>query len=241
MAGLLTFLAPCTLPLVPAYLAFISGVKQTDLNNQDARKKARRLVIKNSLAFVLGFSIIFVSFGVLASQLGGYINKFSDLFSQIGGILIVVFGLMMLGVINIAPLMREHKIKIGHFFVPGQPFSAGLIGVIFALGWTPCIGPVLASVLLLTATKATVLEGGIALAVFSLGLAVPFIVIALVYTKADGLINKFGKATKWLYKIGAVFLILIGCLLIFGEFNLIIDYGYKIFYRLGLGNFFDYL
>ena len=130
IAGLLTFLAPCTLPLVPAYLAFISGVKNDDLDNPTTRLKAGRLIIKNSLAFVFGFSVIFIAFGVLAGSLGTYIGEFRGLFSQIGGVFVIIFGLMMLGVVNIAPLMWEHKINASHIFVPGKPASSCLIGII---------------------------------------------------------------------------------------------------------------
>ena len=241
MAGLLTFLAPCTLPLVPAYLAFISGVKNDDLSDPIIRLKAKQLIIKNSLAFVLGFSVIFIAFGVLAGSLGSYIGEFRGLFSQIGGVFIIIFGLMMLGVVNIAPLMREHKINAAHIFVSGKPASSCLIGIIFALGWTPCIGPVLGAILLLAATETTVLEGGFMLAIFSLGLAVPFIVISLVYARANHLIARISAVARWLNRIGAVFLILVGLLLMLGKFYLMVDYGEQIFHHLGLGGFFEWL
>ncbi len=241
MAGLFTFLAPCTLPLIPAYLAFISGVKNDDLDNPAIRLQAKRLIIKNSLAFVFGFSIIFITFGVLAGFLGSFIAEFRGLFSQIGGVFIIIFGLIMLGAINIPFLMREHKINSAHIFMPGKPTSSCLVGIIFALGWVPCIGPILASVLLLTAAKTTILEGGFMLAVFSLGLALPFIFISLVYARANHLIAQIGGVAKWVTWIGGVFLILIGLLLMLGKFSLTVDFGYQIFDYLGLAGLFEWL
>ena len=242
VAGLLMFLAPCTLPLVPAYLAFISGVKQDDLKGDDnKRKHAQRLIIKNGLAFILGFSVIFILFGVLAGLLGAQLGQFRVLLSQVGGVFIIIFGLMMLGVINIAPLMREHKFQVPSVFTPGKPISAFFIGSTFALGWTPCVGPVLASVLLLASTSTTALEGGLLLAVFSLGLAVPFLLTAVVYARATKTIERVSGITKWISYIGGVFLIFLGILLLSGNFEATVIYGYRVFEYIGIDAIFDHL
>lgn len=237
VAGLLMFLAPCTLPLVPGYLAFISGVKEKDAQKQKAvRAKIRR----NAVAFVFGFSFIFVSFGILAGFFGTFVGQYRMLLSQIGGVFIIVFGLMMLNVIRIAPLMRGYTLKLPRFITPGESISAFLIGSIFALGWTPCVGPVLASVLLIATTKGTVISGGILLGIFSLGLAIPFLVTALLYAHAGSYIQKYSKFTALFTFIGGVFLIMIGVLMLFGNFQLFVLYGYQFFEAIGIGDLLDY-
>jgi len=237
VAGLLMFLAPCTLPLVPAYLAFISGVKQDEVKGN---KVARRKIRTNAIAFVLGFSVIFISFGILAGFFGSFVGPYRALLSQIGGAFIILFGLMMLNVINITPLMRDRKIALPKFISPGEPTSAFLIGSIFALGWTPCVGPVLASVLLLATTKASVFSGAFLLAIFSAGLAVPFIATAMLYARAGNLISKYSYVSRAVSIIGGLLLITIGFLLLFNNFGLTVQYGYQFLEFLGIGNLLDY-
>ena len=240
IAGLLMFLAPCTLPLVPAYLAFISGVRPDDLRGASAHTARQRIMI-NGTAFTLGFSVIFIAFGVLVGLFGLYIGAFRELLTQIGGVFIIFFGLSMLGVFTIAPLMKKRAVQLPGALEPGRPMSAFLIGATFALGWTPCVGPVLASVLLLAATSATVLEGGLLLTVFSLGLSVPFLLTAFLYARASALIHRYAYVTKWVQLIGGVFLVCIGVLLLTNSFGLTVEYGYTLFNILGIDSLFNHL
>lgn len=241
IAGLLMFLAPCTLPLVPAYLAFISGVKAEDFNDPLKAHDAKRAVIRNGLAFIVGFTAVFVIFGTIAGLLGSQVAQYRVLLSQIGGAFIILFGLMMLNVIRIAPLMRDHKMKVPGFLTPGKPSSAFVIGASFAFGWTPCVGPVLASILLLTLTSTTALQGGFLLLIFSLGLAIPFLLVALLYARAGTFISRISGITKWISYIGGVFLIFLGILLLTGNFGLTIQYGYELFDFINYDNLLKYL
>ncbi|MFT7506890.1 MAG: cytochrome c-type biogenesis protein [Acidimicrobiales bacterium] len=237
VAGLLMFLAPCTLPLVPAYLAFISGVKEKDAKRS---KEARKKIRKNAIAFTLGFSAVFILFGILAGFFGSFVGQYRIVLSQVGGVFIIMFGLMMLDIIHIAPLMREHKFTLPKFVTPGESSSAFLIGGIFALGWTPCVGPVLASVLLIATTKATVLSGAFLLALFSAGLAVPFIATAVVYARAGNLIEKYSKVSRLVSIVGGLLLIGIGFLLLFNNFGLTVLYGYQFLEFIGIGSLLNY-
>ena len=241
VAGIFMFLAPCTLPLVPAYLAFISGVKNEDLEDPSKRAHAKALIVKNGITFVLGFSLIFIAFGMLAGFFGSFIGQFRSVLAQVGGVFIIIFGLMMLQIINIAPLMREHRLKMPAILTPGKPSSAFIMGSVFALGWTPCVGPVLASVLLLASTSTTVFSGGLLLAVFSLGLAVPFLITAVLYARASHVIAKYSGVTKWVGRVGGVFLIFIGILLFTDNFGLTVEYGYRVFNFFGFEGLFDLL
>ncbi len=240
-AGILMFLAPCTLPLVPAFLAFISGIRSEDMRNLTRAKPVHRQIVINSVAFVTGFSIVFVSFGILAGLLGAELGLFRTILAYVGGIFIIIFGLMMLNLITINPLLKEHKLRLPNALKPGNPFSAFLIGCTFAVGWTPCVGPILASVLLLAATTHTALTGAFLLLVFSLGLAVPFLLTAFFYSQAQTLIPGMQNISLWTTRVGGVFLISIGVLLITDNFDLTVQYGYQLFNWLGVSGLFNHL
>ena len=241
IAGVLMFLAPCTLPLVPAYLAFISGVKRHDLESPVTADHARRQIIVNGVFFTLGFSMVFIAFGMLAGLFGSQIGQWRGLLAQIGGVFVILFGLMMLNIIRIAPLLREYRMPTPEAFKPGNPVSASLIGATFAFGWTPCVGPVLGTVLLLASAQSTVYSGGFLLAVFSLGLSVPFLLTALLYSRATKTIVRWQGVTKWISYIGGVFLVMIGVLLVSEHFGLMVQYGNELFKLLGIGMLFEYL
>ena len=177
---------------------------------------------------------------MLAGLAGSFIGQFRGLLSQIGGAFIIVFALMMLDVIRFAPLLKERKLQLPNSIKPGHPMSAGLIGIIFALGWTPCVGPVLASVLLLASTSATAFSGAFLLAIFSFGLAVPFLLTALLYERAGGMIAKYSWVSSAVSTIGGIFLLFIGFLLLTNNFGLTVEYGYQFFYWLGLESLFDH-
>jgi len=238
IAGILMFLAPCTLPLVPAFLAFISGTKVTE---NTITKKQNRKIIKNSIFYSLGFSVVFIAFGLLFGFLGRYIIEFRSVLSQVGGVLIIFFGLTMLGVGNIGFLRRNYTLKIPGALSPGNPGSSFLMGSIFALGWTPCVGPVFASVLILASTPGNIFSGGILLGVFSLGLAIPFILVAVLYSKSAKTIEKYAYISQSFNFIGGLFLIGIGVLLLSGNFIWTVEYGYKLFNWLGISGLFNYL
>lgn len=240
-AGLLTFLAPCTLPLVPAYLGFISGVDQKALKDPRTAKAARRKIFLNGLAFIGGFSIIFIVFGILAGTVGTALAPYRIWLGRIGGILVILFGLFMLGFFNLSFFQTDKRIPIPSWLTLGKPSSSLFIGGTFALGWTPCVGPILGSILLLAGTSGTALQGGVMLTVFSLGLAIPFLLIAFAFSKAAVYIEKLSKYLKWISIIGGVFLILLGLLLATDNFGLTIQYGYELLDFINYDRLLDYL
>ncbi|MBI2120220.1 MAG: sulfite exporter TauE/SafE family protein [Parcubacteria group bacterium] len=230
IAGLLTFLAPCTLPLVPAYLAFISGTVS-----------GKRCVFQNAVFFVLGFSAVFISFGLFAGLIGGLLFEFRIWVSRIGGLFVVLFGLFMLGALNIPFFSAEKKLFIRSPFAKGAYLNSLLLGIIFGAGWTPCVGPVLGSVLFLASQSATAASGALLLAVFSLGLAVPFLLIAASLESAERHIQKFSKYLRFVNIIGGIFLIILGALLLFGQMGLLSAYGFKLFGFFNYDSLLNYL
>ena len=240
-AGLLTFLAPCTLPLVPAYLGFISGVDQDALKNPETAKAARRKIFINGLSFIVGFSLIFIAFGVLAGFAGTALAPYRIWLARIGGVLVILFGLFMLGVFKLKIFQTDKHIPIPKWLTLGKPSSSLFIGGTFALGWTPCVGPILGSILLLAGTGGTALTGGIMLTVFSIGLAIPFLIIAFAFSKATTYINKISKYLKAVSVIGGIFLIILGFLLATDNFGLTIQYGYELFDFINYDRLLDYL
>jgi len=240
-AGLLTFLAPCTLPLVPAYIGFISGVDQKELKNPATAKAARRKIFLNGLAFIAGFSLIFIIFGVLAGFAGTALAPYRLWLARIGGVLVIIFGLFMLGFFKLPFFETDRHIPIPKWLTLGRPSSSLFVGGAFALGWTPCVGPILGSILLLAGTSGTALTGGIMLTVFSLGLAVPFLLIAAAFSKATVYVEKISKYLKAVSVIGGIFLIILGFLLATDNFGLTIQYGYQLFEFINYDRLLDYL
>jgi len=240
-AGLLTFLAPCTLPLVPAYLGFISGVDQEALKNPATARAARHKIFLNGLAFIAGFSLIFIVFGVLAGFAGTALAPYRIWLARIGGVLVILFGLFMLGFFKLPFFQTDKRIPIPKWLTLGKPSSSLFIGGTFALGWTPCVGPILGSILLLAGTSGTAFTGGVMLTVFSIGLAIPFLLIALAFSKATAYIDRISKYLKAVSVVGGIFLILLGFLLATDNFGLTIQYGYELFDFINYEGLLDYL
>jgi len=240
-AGLLTFLAPCTLPLVPAYLGFISGVDQDALKNPVTARAARRKIFLNGLAFIVGFSLIFIVFGVLAGFAGTALAPYRIWLARVGGVLVILFGLFMLGFFKLPFFQTDKRIPIPKWLTLGKPSSSLFIGGTFALGWTPCVGPILGSILLLAGTSGTAFTGGIMLTVFSIGLAIPFLLIALAFSKATAYIDRISKYLKAVSVVGGIFLILLGLLLATDNFGLTIQYGYELFDFINYDRLLEYL
>lgn len=214
LAGVLSFLSPCVLPLVPSYVTYITGVSFEELTSEVDRKRVRFLTATNSIAFILGFSVIFIAMGASSSFLGQLIQQYLDWLRIIGGILIIVFGLFISGLINLNFLMREKK-----FQLQGRPagyLGSFAIGVVFVAGWTPCIGPILAAILLVAASHGSTFYGVKLLAVYSLGLAVPFFLSAYA-------INSFLSYSKSIYKYMKTIKIISGLVLITFGILLLLD------------------
>ena len=177
LAGLLSFVSPCVLPLVPSYITYITGLSLDQLTDAGERHRARKTIILNALLFIAGFSGVFIAFGASASLLGQVLTDYQDLVRKIGGVLIVVFGLYLMGIVKLRPLMRERRF---HFRSrPAGYVGSLLIGAAFAAGWTPCVGPVLGSVLMYASTTETITDGVTLLAYYSLGLGLPLFAVAL--------------------------------------------------------------
>ncbi len=231
------FLAPCTLPIVPGYLAFISGSGVVG----NGQNKRRGNVVGNAVAFVLGFSIVFILLGTFAAFFGALLGEWRDLVSRVAGLIIIVFGLTMLGIIRPPVVGSEHHIKLPKFLALGRPESSALIGVLFALGWSPCIGPILGTVLLFASSSATALQGALLLAVFSAGLGLPFILSAIFLNRLSDTFVRWGKAAHVLSTVGGIVLVCLGILMVFGDMGLLISWGYGLFNFLGYDRLLQYL
>lgn len=228
-AGLITFLAPCTLPLVPGYLGFISGVSSTDLEDQSRARRARGKIFINGVFYIIGFSAVFIILGSLLGLGGQALGQYRIWFSRIGGVFVIIFGLYMLGILRLSFLSAQKTFNTAKVVRPGNPLSSFVFGTAFAFGWTPCVGPVLGAILTLAASSATVGSGAFLLSVFSAGLAAPFLVIALLIDRASRGIAIISKYLKFISLVGGVFLIFLGFLLITDMFALWLTYAYKIF------------
>lgn len=223
VAGVLMFLAPCTLPIVPGYLAFIAGVP-------DAKgEKARRRIIINALAFVLGFSIIFIALGASAAALGTLLAPWKPVIERFAGVVIILFGLTMLNVLRLPGLSAEHRFKLPAFLSIGRWQSSALIGALFAFGWSPCIGPILGTILFLAAGSATALQGAFLLGIFSLGLGIPFLLTALLMETGQNMFGKWATTSKILSCIGGVVLVVLGVLMLTGNMALLVSWGFGVF------------
>jgi cytochrome c-type biogenesis protein len=234
------FLAPCTLPIVPGYLAFISGISLGKGLDDSARRQARALVLRNALSFVLGFSAVFILLGASAGFVGAALGPSRYLLARLGGLIIILFGVTMLGV-HVPLLSLERRITVPRFLSLGRPESSFLLGVLFALGWSPCIGPILGTILLIASTSSLVAEGAILLGIFSLGLALPFLLTAVLIYEATALFERIGMVVKLLSILGGLFLIFIGVLMLVGRMDLLIVWGYGLFDFLGYKRLLDYL
>ncbi|MBC2705262.1 cytochrome c biogenesis protein CcdA [Desulfobacula sp.] len=216
-AGLLSFFSPCILPLIPAYFSFITGLSLDELTED--KKETRQKVILSTLFYVAGFSFIFILFGASASFLGGFASKYSWVIRYMGGGIILVFGLHLLGVINIKGFNFEKKIHVKE--KPLHLMGTFVIGMAFGAGWSPCIGPMLGSILIVAGNQDSVLEGVALLAVYSAGLAVPFLIMSFFINSILEIMKQTTKFIGVINKISGILLIAIGLLLIFDKFMLL--------------------
>ncbi|MDE2071716.1 MAG: cytochrome c biogenesis protein CcdA [Patescibacteria group bacterium] len=221
VAGVMMFLAPCTLPIVPGYLAFIAGVPESGI----ATKAGRRAVIINALAFVTGFSIVFIFFGTMAGLLGFVAGEWRVWLARAGGLLIILFGLTLLGVFDRWWFAAERRIKFPALLRLGHPSSSALIGAVFALGWSPCIGPILGTVLLLASSSTSVGTGALLLTIFSLGMALPFLLTAMLLSEVGPFFAKIAHIAAVFSKFGGVFLVFLGALMLVGDTGLLLSWG----------------
>ncbi|HEU5175655.1 MAG TPA: cytochrome c biogenesis protein CcdA [Gemmatimonadaceae bacterium] len=204
-AGLLSFLSPCVLPLIPSYVTFISGMSLDDVS------RARRTAFIHSLLFVLGFTIIFLALGATATTIGRALGYYREWIGRIGGALLVVFGLYMLGVFNIAAFQNEKRFHVAN--KPAGYLGTVLVGLAFGAGWTPCIGPILGGVLTYTASSADLSRGLVLLLAYSMGLAIPFLLASLAIERFLALFKRFRGGMVWINRIAGVLLIVVGVLL----------------------------
>lgn len=214
LAGLLSFLSPCVLPLVPSYLSFVTGMSGV------AEIGARRhLALLHAALFVIGFSLIFAALGATATALGRLLLTYQQWLQRIGGLLIVLFGLYTLGVVKIAVLSREARVQLAD--KPLGFLGSVLVGMAFGAGWTPCIGPILGSILVYTSTRSDLSQGLALLGAYSLGLALPFLVAAWALEGFLRWFQRFRRYLGWVERVAGVLLVLMGLLLATGSFTLV--------------------
>ena len=214
LAGLLSFLSPCVLPLVPSYLSFITGVSGV------AELESRRhLVLLHAALFVVGFSLIFIALGATATELGLLLKSYQRWVERVGGLLVIAFGLYTLGVLRIGVLSREARVQLSD--KPLGFLGSVLVGIAFGAGWTPCIGPILGSILLYTSTRADLSQGLTLLLAYSAGLAIPFLVAAWALEGFLRWFQRFRRYIGWVERVAGVLLIGVGLLMLSGSFSLL--------------------
>ncbi len=219
LAGVLSFLSPCVLPLLPSYVSFITGLSFKDLTVGVDKKKVRYLTITNSLVFICGFSFVFITLGISSSAIGYFLFKYLDLIRIIGGIIIIIFGLFIAGFLRLNFLLKYKKLHLS-----GKPtgyIGTFIIGMAFAAGWSPCIGPILGTILLYSSSKGSTIYGLKLLSLYSLGLAIPFFISALAFNTFLSYSSKISKHIRVIMIISGLLLIVFGIMLLTDQVRVI--------------------
>jgi len=221
LAGLLSFLSPCVLPLVPAYLSYISGVSVNELRQHDHESVTlQRRALKQSLWFILGFSLVFIALGASASLFVQWMLSHMNILGKIAGAIIIIFGLHYAGIIRIPLLMMEARFDTGGINAR-HGIGALLLGSAIAFGWTPCIGPILGAILALAGAQAEIGRGIGLLAIYSLGLGLPFLLAALATDAFLRWSQNFKKYLNWVERTSGVLLVLVGGMIFLGSFSIV--------------------
>lgn len=222
VAGFLSFVSPCVLPLIPGYLSFVSGVSMEEMRDGTAAPGAKRHVLLTSCAFVLGFSLVFVALGASASAIGDFLLSRLPLLGKIAGVLIIVFGLHTIGVFRLRFLEVEKRVQASR--KPAGLLGALVVGVAFAFGWTPCIGPILGGILAIAGSRESVGEGVRLLAVYSLGLGIPFLLTSIAVDRFFAATARVRRYYHAIEVASGVLLIMIGVLIFTNQFTIIARY-----------------
>lgn len=216
-AGFLSFVSPCVLPLVPSYVSYITGLSLEELTSKAENRRIWWITLKNSLLFILGFSVVFIAFGASATLIGQVFLSHQGGLRKLGGILVIIFGLAIIGVIKIPFLMSYKQIEIQNR--PAGFMGSILVGVAFAAGWTPCVGPILGTILLYASTTQSVTSGIQLLFVYSIGLALPLLITALA---VNAFLASFRKIKDYLWIVSwvsGIFLIVVGVMIFTNSFT----------------------
>lgn len=215
--GLLSFLSPCVLPLVPSYVSFITGLGLEEL--ESGGEGVKRVTLLHSVLFVAGFTLIFLLLGASATYVGQLLSLYKDVIARIGGVIIILFGILVLGIIPIPALSREKRYQFQK--KPVGYAGTVAVGVAFGAGWVPCIGPILGAILTLAATRANVTEGVALLFVYSLGLALPFVLSAVALTAFLAWFRRFRRYLRYVEWVAGILLICVGVLMVSGKFTVL--------------------
>ena len=211
IAGLLSFLSPCVLPLIPSYIMYITGLSYPDLQAEHPSHVIRNKSIFHSLSFICGFTVVFVLLGASATYIGSFLHEHATIIRKVGGVLLVLMGAHVTGLLPIRFLLGEKRVSITH--KPAGYIGSFLVGIAFAAGWTPCIGPILAAILAVAATEERVYQGVLLLLVYSIGLGVPFFLSALAMHRFLIIFTRFKRYIHAFEIITGIFLIIIGVLI----------------------------
>jgi cytochrome c-type biogenesis protein len=225
--GFLSFISPCVLPIVPGYISFISGVSIDAMKNEREKKSLRNQILLRTLFFIAGFSLVFIALGASATAIGQFLLTKLNIISKIAGVIIVIFGLNMIGVFKIPFLNYEKR-----FHNEAKPlgfFGAFLVGLAFAFGWTPCIGPILAAILAIASQQETVGQGIVLLTSYSLGLGIPFLITGLSITWFYNFFNKLKKHLHTVEVVGGIMLVIVGILIFTNSLTILAGYFSKWF------------
>jgi cytochrome c-type biogenesis protein len=215
-AGVLSFLSPCVLPLIPSYVGFLTGMTVEEV------ERRRWTALLHGLWFVAGFSLVFVLLGAAASAVGSLLREYQVWLGRVGGVLMILFGVYLLGILRPALLTREWRIQLSR--KPIGYFGSGVVGFTFGAAWTPCIGPILGGILTLAATQPGLAQGMTLLAIYALGLALPFLLTALALDRFLVWFQRFRPYIVWVDRTAGVMLIVLGILLVTDSFTLLAGY-----------------
>ena len=221
-AGIISFLSPCVLPLVPGYISIVSGFSLDQLKSDSENKSLTRAVVMNSIMFIIGFSITFILLGATATWLGQVLAVKKRIFEEIAGVLIIIFGLHLTGIYRINFLYQDKRFH--NVDKPRGLFGALLLGLAFAFGWSPCIGPILATVITMASEKQTVGQGIFLLAVYSMGLGLPFLLTSLGLNKFLGFYSKFKRHFHTMEVVSGVLVIVVGLLILTNQLTRLNSY-----------------